>query len=109
MALIAVLSLLPAEDMVRTGLGGHIEHAAAYAGTALLAGVGFSRHGLGRIAAMLVVYAGVLEPLQHFSPAGIRAWTAGRRAPPACWPGSASPASCVFHVIVGGVSTASWA
>ena len=66
MALIAVLSLLPAEDMVRTGVGGHIEHAAAYAGTALLAGLGFSRHGLSRIAAMLVVHAGVLEPLQLF-------------------------------------------
>ena len=79
MALIAVLSLLPAEDMVRTGVGGHIEHAAAYAGTALLAGVGFSRHGLGRIAAMLVVYAGVLEPLQHFSPGrhpGLDGWLA---------------------------------
>ena len=79
MALIAVLSLLPAEDMVRTGLGGHIEHAAAYAGTALLVGFGFSRYGLGRIAAMLVVYAGVLEPLQHFSPGrhpGLDGWLA---------------------------------
>jgi VanZ family protein len=79
MALIAVLSLLPAEDMVRTGAGGHIEHAAAYAGTALLAGLGFSRHGLSRIAAMLVVYAGVLELLQRFSPGrhpGLAGWLA---------------------------------
>ncbi len=81
MALIAVLSLLPAEDMVRTGVGGHIEHAAAYAGTALLAGLGFSRHGLSRIAAMLVVYAGVLELLQHLSP--------GRHPGPDGWLASA--------------------
>ncbi len=65
--------------MVRTGVGGHIEHAAAYAGTALLAGLGFSRHGLSRTAAMLVVCAGVLELLQHFAPGrhpGLDGWLA---------------------------------
>ena len=34
--LIAVLSLLPAEEMVRTNLGGHVEHVTAYAGTTFL-------------------------------------------------------------------------
>ena len=68
MALIAVLSLLPAEDMVRTGAGGHIEHAAAYAGTALLAGLGYRARGPGRIAAALVAYAAALELLQDLSP-----------------------------------------
>jgi VanZ family protein len=67
--LLAVLSLLPGEDMVRTGLGGYVEHAVAYVGTALLAGLGHrGRHGLGRIAAALVAYAGVLEFLQRLSP-----------------------------------------
>ncbi len=66
--LLAVLSLLPAEEMVRTGVGGRIEHVAAYAGTALLAGHGYRARGLGRIAAMLVAYAAGLELLQDFSP-----------------------------------------
>ena len=66
--LLAVLSLLPAEEMVRTSLGGHIEHATAYAGTALLIGLGYPAWGWRRIAAVLVIYAGVLELLQNFSP-----------------------------------------
>ena len=68
MVLLAVLSLLPAEGMVRTGIGGRIEHVVAYAGTAFLAGHGYRARGLGRIAAMLVAYAAGLELLQDFSP-----------------------------------------
>lgn len=45
--LIAVLALLPAEEMLGISLGGHIEHA--------------------------IVYAGVLEWLQHFAPGRHRA------------------------------------
>jgi VanZ family protein len=67
-ALLAVLSLLPASEMVRTSLGGHIEHATAYAGTALLIGLSYPAWGWRRIAAGLVIYAGVLELLQNFSP-----------------------------------------
>ena len=66
--LLAVLSLLPAEEMVRTSLGGHMEHATAYAGTALLIGLSYPAHRWKRIAAGLVAYAGVLELLQNFSP-----------------------------------------
>jgi hypothetical protein len=39
--LLAVLSLLPAEEMVRTGVDGHLEHVIAYAGTAFLFGLSF--------------------------------------------------------------------
>jgi hypothetical protein len=39
---LAFLSLLPADEMVRTSLGGHVEHAIAYGGTALLPGLGYS-------------------------------------------------------------------
>ena len=67
-ALLAVLSLLPAEEMVRTGISGRIEHVVAYAGTAFLAGHGHRARGLGRVAAVLVVYAAGLELLQDFSP-----------------------------------------
>jgi VanZ family protein len=66
--LLAVLSLLPAKEMVRTSLGGHIEHAMAYAGTAFLIGVTYPAWRWRRIAAALVIYAGVLELLQNYSP-----------------------------------------
>jgi VanZ family protein len=66
--LLAVLSLLPAEEMVRTSLGGHIEHAAAYAGTAFLFGLSYPGWGWKLPTAGLVIYAGLLEVLQSFSP-----------------------------------------
>jgi VanZ family protein len=65
--LIAVLSLLPSEEMVRTRMGGHIEHAVAYAGTAVLLRLGYPAWGK-QIAVGLVLYAGLLELLQNFSP-----------------------------------------
>ena len=39
--LLAILSLLPAEEMVRTGLPGRLEHFAAYAGSAAIAVAGY--------------------------------------------------------------------
>ena len=39
--LLAVLSLLPAQDMVRTGFPGRVEHIAAYAGSAAIAMAGY--------------------------------------------------------------------
>jgi VanZ family protein len=67
--LLAVLSLLPTQAMVRTGLPGRLEHFVAYAGSAAIAmaGYGASRGGMEIIGA-LWVYAGILEYLQHFSP-----------------------------------------
>ena len=68
-ALLAVLSLLPAQHMVRTGLAGRLEHFIAYAGSAVfaVAGYGASRGGM-QIIGGFWVYAGVLEYLQRFSP-----------------------------------------
>jgi VanZ family protein len=66
--LIAVLSLLPGDEMVRTSLGGHVEHAMAYAGTALLLSFGSPARKTWWIMAGLVAYAGLLEVLQNFSP-----------------------------------------
>ncbi|MBW8269758.1 VanZ family protein [Caldovatus aquaticus] len=77
-ALLALLSLLPAEEMVRTGAGGDIEHATAYAGTALLLGLAY--RGPVRIAIALVAYAAVLELLQGLSPGrhpALADWLAG--------------------------------
>jgi VanZ family protein len=67
--LLAVLSLLPAEEMVRSGLPGQLEHFVAYAGSAAIAtaGYGESRGGV-QIIGGLWMYAGILESLQHFSP-----------------------------------------
>jgi VanZ family protein len=66
--LIGILSLLPAGEMVRTSWGGHVEHVAAYAGTALLIRLGYPDRKVAWIVAALVVYAAVLECLQNFSP-----------------------------------------
>jgi VanZ family protein len=58
---LGVLSLLPKEDMVRTDLGGHLEHVLAYAATACVV---VSAHGT---ANNPTAYAGSLETLQRFS------------------------------------------
>jgi VanZ family protein len=66
LAVVAVLSLTPSAAIVRTGMGGHAEHAVAYAGTAFLTAAAYGSRI--RIVAALLVYAGILELLQHFSP-----------------------------------------
>lgn len=65
---VALLSLLPSAELVRTSLGGHVEHAMAYAGLAALMRLGYPAPGLGRLVLVLVIYAGLLEYLQNFSP-----------------------------------------
>jgi hypothetical protein len=86
--LLAALSLVPAQQMVRTGLPGRVEHFVAYAGSAAvaMAGYGASR-GSVQIVGGFWVYAGILEYLQHFSPGrhplsgirGVSSWSAVRR------------------------------
>ena len=67
--LLAVLSLLPAHDMVRTSLPGRVEHFIAYAGSSAIALAGYgATRGAAQIIGGFWVYAGVLEYLQHFSP-----------------------------------------
>ena len=66
--LLAVLSLLPAQDMVRTGIPGEFEHFVAYAGSASIAIAGYGRRGAVRIIGSFWIYAGILECLQNFSP-----------------------------------------
>jgi hypothetical protein len=57
--LLALLSWLPAEDIVRTGINGRIEHFIAYMGTTLFVGAAYAlRRGSLRIMAMLISYAG---------------------------------------------------
>ena len=67
--MLAILSLLPAEEMVRTGLPGRLEHFVAYAGSAAIAVAGYgATRGSAQIIGGLWVYAGILEYLQHLSP-----------------------------------------
>jgi VanZ family protein len=91
--LLAVLSLLPTQAMVRTGLPGQLEHFVAYAGSAAIAIVGYgaSRGGI-QIIGGFWVYAGILEYLQHFSP--------GRHPAIADFAASALGALCGGLVIV---------
>ena len=66
--LLAVLSLLLAQDMVRTGMWGGVGHFVAYAGSASITVAGYGRQAAVRIIGLFWIYAGVLEYLQHFSP-----------------------------------------
>jgi len=67
--ILGVLALLPAAEIVRTDLPGRVEHFIAYAGSAVIAmvGYGWTRGGT-RIIVGFCAYAGILEYLQHFSP-----------------------------------------
>ena len=66
---LAVLSLLPAQDMARTGLPGGLEHFAAYAGSGTIAMASYGlKRGAIRVIGCLWLYAAILEYLQHFSP-----------------------------------------
>ena len=67
--LLAVLSLVPAEEMVRTGFPGGFEHFVAYFGSAAIAMAAYGRsRGSIQIIGGFWVYAAMLEYLQRFSP-----------------------------------------
>jgi VanZ family protein len=67
-ALLAALSLLPAEDMARTGIDGRLEHFIAYAGAGAVAALAYNRAAGWRLAAWFAAYAALLEAGQNFSP-----------------------------------------
>src|SRR5215469_15388493 len=90
--LLAVLSLLPAQDLVRTGMPGELEHFVAYGGSASVAIAGYGRRGAVRIVGLFWIYAAVLEYLQHFSP--------GRH------PSVADFAASALGALVGGLAAA---
>jgi len=67
--LLMVLSWLPGEVMIRTGINGRIEHFIAYMGTMLVIAAAYGlRLGLFRLLAMLIAYAAVLELGQIYVP-----------------------------------------
>lgn len=66
---LAILSLTPKQQMLRTGAGGWIEHFVAYLGATPLIALAYGqRLGIPRLAAALVAYAAVLELAQSLSP-----------------------------------------
>jgi len=71
---VALLSLLPAEEMTRTGFPGKVEHVVAYAGTAFVLGLGYGTAGSSFRIMLLAAYACTLEYLQTFSPGRSAAW-----------------------------------
>jgi VanZ family protein len=69
LVLLAILSWLPANEMIRTGVDGRIEHFIAYMSTTLFVLAAYSlRLRPGNLTVMLIGYAGILELGQYFSP-----------------------------------------
>ena len=66
-ATLAVLSLWPAPTVIRTALGGHIEHVFAYAVSTVMVAIGYSELRLPRIVAVLLTTAALLEYLQRYA------------------------------------------
>ncbi len=68
--ILAVLSLLPANEMPTTGLPDLVNHFIAYLGSAAIATAAYRRNqrSTWMILAALCTYAAILEYLQHFSP-----------------------------------------
>ena len=66
--LLAVLSLLPAQDVARTALPARLEHFLAYAGATVVAMASYrtTSRGATQVIGGFWVYAGTLEYLQHF-------------------------------------------
>ena len=77
---LAALSWTPKANMVRTGYSGWLEHAVAYAGTAVLFRIAYQSLPGKHLAAALAVYAGILEIGQIWIPgrgASVFDWVAG--------------------------------
>ena len=68
-AVVAVLSLLPAHDLPKVGVSDKLEHAGAYFVLAILGGLGLrARRSLAYLFILLCAMGGVIELLQAFSP-----------------------------------------
>jgi VanZ family protein len=78
--ILAIASWTPGTEMVRTGIGGLLEHLAAYILTGALFGLAFPNRHAAVIAVLLSGYAGVLEFGQTWSPGrhpAVSDWFAG--------------------------------
>jgi hypothetical protein len=78
--LIAVLSLIPREMEIRTGLAPSLEHAFAYAGTGAALALAQPRQRWWIVALVLAAYSGALEALQAFWPPSKPGWRRWKHA-----------------------------
>src|SRR6478609_12170519 len=79
-AVLGVASWLPAEEMIRTGADGRLEHAAAYLISGLAVFTAYPRRLKWLIAILMMCYAGILE----FATRGF-------------WIGQQAPVTCCAH------------
>ena len=89
--LLVWLSWIPADLQIRTGIAGQIEHAIAYCGTGVILAFAYQELRRWRIAAGLVVLAGILEIGQL--------WVPGRTSQPIDF--AASSVGAVVGVLIG--------
>jgi hypothetical protein len=89
--LLVWLSWIPADLEIRTGMAGQIEHAIAYCGTGAILAFVYQEPRRWRIAAGLVVLAGILEIGQL--------WVPGRTSQPIDF--AASSVGAVVGVLIG--------
>jgi VanZ family protein len=69
LVLLVLLSWLPGDAMVRTGIGGQVEHAVAYFGTAVIMALAYREWPRLHVQTLLlVVLAGILEVGQLYVP-----------------------------------------
>ena len=67
-AALALASLTPGDEMIRTALPGQFEHLLAYSFATTICMLAYPRCNTWRMASMLVTYAGLLEFAQLFAP-----------------------------------------
>jgi VanZ family protein len=80
MIALVIASWTPGDSMVRTGISGALEHAAAYLLTGIAVILGHPNRSAWTVSAMLALYAGVLELGQTIAPgrhAAFADWLAG--------------------------------
>jgi len=85
---LGVASWLPAEEMIRTGADGRLEHAAAYLISGLAVFTAYPRRSKWLIAVLMVGYAGILEFGQL--------WIPGRHAQILDWAASSGGLVCAL-------------
>lgn len=68
LVLLAVASLTPGEDLVRSGIPTKLEHVVAYCLATAVWMLAYARWPHAAVAALFVSYAGVLEIAQHWVP-----------------------------------------
>jgi VanZ family protein len=89
-AVLGVASWLPAEEMIRTGADGRLEHRAAYLISGLAVFTAYPRRLKWLIAILMTFYAGILEFGQL--------WVPGRHAAILDWAASCARSCCMTHI-----------